>query len=97
MIPPAIAAHRLTRTYRSHIALSDVTLAVPTGSVYALVGPNGAGKTTLIQLIMNLRRPTSGTAQVLDLPSPPFVARCSTASATSPKINAFPTISRLPA
>jgi len=68
MILPAIAVHHLTRSYRSHTALSDVTLAVPTGSVYALVGPNGAGKTTLIQLIMNLRQPTSGAAQVLDLP-----------------------------
>jgi ABC-2 type transport system ATP-binding protein len=66
---PSIATHALTRKYGSHTALEDVTLSVEPGSVYALVGPNGAGKTTLIQLIMNLQAATSGTAEVLGVPS----------------------------
>ena len=66
---PSIATHALTRNYGAHPALKDVTLSVEPGSVYALVGPNGAGKTTLIQLIMNLQPATSGTAEVLDMPS----------------------------
>jgi ABC-2 type transport system ATP-binding protein len=66
---PTIATHALTRRYGSTTALKDVTLAVEPGSVYALVGPNGAGKTTLIQLIMNLQPPTSGSAEVLGMPS----------------------------
>jgi ABC-2 type transport system ATP-binding protein len=69
MITPTIATHALTRIYGSHTALRDVTLAVEPGSVYALVGPNGAGKTTLIQLIMNLQLATSGSAEVLGIPS----------------------------
>lgn len=69
MIAPTIATHELTRMYGSEAALKDVTLSVEPGSVYALVGPNGAGKTTLIQLIMNLQHATSGTAEVLGLPS----------------------------
>jgi ABC-2 type transport system ATP-binding protein len=66
---PSIATHALSRNYRAHAALKDVTLSVEPGSVYALVGPNGAGKTTLIQLLMNLQPATSGTAEVLGQPS----------------------------
>jgi ABC-2 type transport system ATP-binding protein len=66
---PSIATHALTRMYGSQTALHDVTLSVEPGSVYALVGPNGAGKTTLIQLLMNLQPATSGSAEVLRLPT----------------------------
>jgi ABC-2 type transport system ATP-binding protein len=66
---PTIATHALTRRYGSTVALRDVTLTVEPGSVYALVGPNGAGKTTLIQLLMNLQAATSGSAEVLGMPS----------------------------
>ena len=69
MIKASIATHSLTRMYGAQTALKDVTLAVEPGSVYALVGPNGAGKTTLIQLLMNLQDATSGTAEVLGLPT----------------------------
>jgi len=66
---PAVATHSLTRKYGSHTALNGVTLKVEPGSVYALVGPNGAGKTTLIQLLMNLQPATSGTSELLGMPS----------------------------
>ena len=69
MTIPAILTRSLTLCYGRQAALSDVSLTVDTGSVYALVGPNGAGKTTLIQLLMNLQPPTSGAAEVLGLPS----------------------------
>jgi ABC-2 type transport system ATP-binding protein len=69
MTNPPIVTRALTRLYGSQAALKDVSFCVETGSVYALVGPNGAGKTTLIQLIMNLLPATSGTAEVLGLPS----------------------------
>ncbi len=46
-------------------ALINVNLAVPEGAIYALVGANGAGKTTLIKLLMNILRPTAGSARVL--------------------------------
>ena len=55
----------LGKRYRARWALRDVNLAVPAGSVAALVGPNGAGKTTLLQLVMGLLAPTEGTVQVL--------------------------------
>ncbi len=43
--------------------------AVPQGAIYALVGANGAGKTTMIKLMMNILRPTSGSASVLGFDS----------------------------
>jgi ABC-2 type transport system ATP-binding protein len=45
-------------------ALRDVDLALPDGSVTALVGPNGAGKTTLIRICMAFERPSSGHVEV---------------------------------
>ena len=58
-------SHRYWRT----AALQDLTLAVPTGSVMALLGSNGAGKTTTIKVIMNLLRPSAGSARVLGVDS----------------------------
>ena len=59
-----------TYGYRRRIdALSHLSLAVPTGSIYALVGANGAGKTTLIKILMNIFPPTAGRAQLLGVDS----------------------------
>lgn len=54
----------LTKRYDATIALDEVDLNVPAGSVYGLVGPNGAGKTTLLSILAGLRRPTSGTIEI---------------------------------
>jgi ABC-2 type transport system ATP-binding protein len=59
----------LTRTFRRLQAVTDFTLGVPQGSVFALIGPNGAGKTTFIKVLMNLLRPTAGSARVLGVDS----------------------------
>ena len=59
----------LTKKFGRVQALADVTLEAPAGSVFALVGPNGAGKTTAIKILMNLIRPTTGSAEVLDVDS----------------------------
>src|SRR5918999_1408597 len=55
----------LSRTFGRLEAVSGLDLKVPQGSIFALIGPNGAGKTTTIKLLMNLVRPTRGTARVL--------------------------------
>jgi ABC-2 type transport system ATP-binding protein len=65
----AIETHDLTRRFGRLEAVDGLDLSVPAGSFFALVGPNGAGKTTTIKLLMNLIRPTRGSATVLDTSS----------------------------
>ncbi|MEO7413771.1 MAG: ABC transporter ATP-binding protein [Opitutaceae bacterium] len=55
----------LTRRFGRTEAVHDLTLAVPEGSVCALLGSNGAGKSTTIKVLMNLFSPTAGSARVL--------------------------------
>ena len=59
----AIETRGLGRRYGRTDAVTDLTLSVPEGGVFALIGPNGAGKTTTIKLLMNLVVPSSGTAR----------------------------------
>src|SRR5450432_3064620 len=65
----AILTSGISRSYGSTHALLPTTLAVPQGSIFALLGHNGAGKTTLIKLLVNILRPSAGDATVLGLPS----------------------------
>ena len=61
----AIRTERLTKIFAQRlIAVNDMNLEVPTGSVFGLLGPNGAGKTTTLRLLLGLQRPTAGRAEV---------------------------------
>lgn len=60
----AIRAAGLRRTFGTAVAVENIDLAVPRGSVTALVGPNGAGKTTLMLMLAGLLAPDSGTLEV---------------------------------
>lgn len=64
-----IRTERLGKRFGRTAALDAVNVEVPEGAIYALVGPNGAGKTTLIKVLMNILRPTEGSAEVLGLDS----------------------------
>ena len=64
---PAISMHGVTKRFGTTVALDDVSLSIPPGSICGLVGPNGAGKTTLVRLLLGLERPAAGTIGVLGL------------------------------
>ncbi|TDD49324.1 ABC transporter ATP-binding protein [Nonomuraea terrae] len=65
-----------TRRYGDVLALDRVSLDIRAGELIGLLGPNGAGKSTLINLFVGLRRPTSGTMELLGgSPSDPAVRR----------------------
>ncbi len=61
----SIRTEHLTRDFGSVRAVDDMSLEVPTGSVFGFLGPNGAGKTTTIRLLLGLLDPTQGRAEVL--------------------------------
>ncbi len=66
---PAIQTERLSRRFGKVLAVDGISMAVPEGAIYALVGANGAGKTTLIKLLMNIYRPSAGSATVAGIDS----------------------------
>ena len=53
-----------TRTYGSKVAVSELSLTIPRGELFALLGPNGAGKTTTIKMLVGLLRPSSGVVRI---------------------------------
>ncbi|MGH9409605.1 MAG: ABC transporter ATP-binding protein [Vicinamibacterales bacterium] len=59
-MPYAVETAGLTRRFGPRLAVDDVDLQVPQGSVYGFLGPNGAGKTTTIRMLLGLLRPTRG-------------------------------------
>ncbi|MFI1677373.1 ABC transporter ATP-binding protein [Streptomyces sp. NPDC020607] len=63
----AIELRELTKTYGPRRGLTGLTLDVRIGEVFGFLGPNGAGKSTTIRLLLDLIRPTGGTATVLGL------------------------------
>ncbi len=70
----AIRTENLCKTYRSGwnqdqtAAVRMLNLEVREGEIFGFLGPNGAGKTSTIHLLLNLIRPTSGTAHLFDRP-----------------------------
>jgi ABC-2 type transport system ATP-binding protein len=68
---PAIATRGLTKRFRSgQLAVDNLSLEVPRGSVYGFLGPNGSGKTTTIRMLLGLVQATSGSHQLFGVTMP---------------------------
>lgn len=70
----AIDIQKLNKTYKpdgkkgeAKIALRDVDLSIPQGSIFGLLGPNGAGKSTMINIMAGLVMKTSGDVKIWDI------------------------------
>jgi ABC-2 type transport system ATP-binding protein len=64
---PAIETHLLTKRYGAKSALAELDLTIQQGELFGFLGPNGAGKSTTIRLLLDLIRPTSGSASILGI------------------------------
>src|SRR5450759_4728944 len=67
LMTSAIETSKLTKCYGKPRGVIDVDLLVETGQIFGFLGPNGAGKSTTIRVLLDLIRPTSGSARVLGL------------------------------
>src|SRR5882672_7518758 len=65
----AIDIRNVVKRYEEHVAVRDLSLQIPEGSVYGLLGPNGAGKTTTIRMILDIILPDSGTITLFGKPN----------------------------
>ena len=72
----AITTSGLTKRFRGgQLAVDQLDLVVPRGSVYGFLGPNGSGKTTTIRMLLGLVHPTSGSHELLGAAMPAGAAR----------------------
>lgn len=55
-----LTIERVSKKFANHVALDDVSLSIPQGSIYGFLGPNGAGKTTLLRIINRITAPDTG-------------------------------------
>ncbi|MEM7205402.1 MAG: ATP-binding cassette domain-containing protein [Planctomycetota bacterium] len=64
----ALVLDRVTKRFGKFTAVDDLSLSIPTGSIYGFLGPNGAGKTTTIRMVMSIFYPDEGSISVLGHP-----------------------------
>jgi ABC-2 type transport system ATP-binding protein len=61
----ALDVRSVVKRYAAHVAVRDLSLQVPRGTVYGLLGPNGAGKTTTIRMLLNIIAPDEGSIAIM--------------------------------
>jgi ABC-2 type transport system ATP-binding protein len=64
----AVELTAVTKTFGEVTAVDDLSLIVPSGSVFGFIGPNGSGKTTTIRMIVNIFYPDRGAIRVFGEP-----------------------------
>jgi beta-exotoxin I transport system ATP-binding protein len=69
MAATAIHTHGLTKDFGQGRGVLNLDLEIERGEVFGFLGPNGAGKSTTMRMLLDLIRPTTGSATVLDLDS----------------------------
>jgi len=62
---PIVKVDGLRKTYKTTVAVDEISFEMQEGEIFGMVGPNGAGKTTTIECLEGLRKPDRGTISVL--------------------------------
>jgi ABC-2 type transport system ATP-binding protein len=61
----ALNIDSVVKRYDAHLAVDNLSIAIPRGVIYGILGPNGAGKTTTIRMVMNIIARDAGSISVL--------------------------------
>ena len=69
----ALTLSHVTKRFGDFVAVDDLSLEIPRGSIYGFIGPNGAGKTTTLRMVMSIFYPDAGEITVLGNPRPEAV------------------------
>lgn len=64
-MPAAVVVERVTKRYGEFVAVGELSLEVPAGSIFGMLGPNGAGKTTTLRMLNDIIAPDAGTITML--------------------------------
>jgi len=67
LVQPVLEITELTKVYGGNRGINGVSLRVDEGEIFGFLGPNGAGKSTTIRILLDLIRPSSGSARVLGM------------------------------
>ncbi|MFX1271328.1 MAG: ATP-binding cassette domain-containing protein, partial [Promethearchaeota archaeon] len=59
-----IRAVNVTKHFEDIVAVDNISLDVPQGTILGMVGPNGAGKTTLVRMMIGILAPTLGNCYI---------------------------------
>ena len=59
-----VELEHISKTFGPHVAVRDLSLRVPRGSIYGFIGPNGSGKTTTLRMIMRIYHPDPGGGHI---------------------------------
>src|SRR2546430_13445579 len=62
----SIAVQKVSKRFGDFVALEDISIEVPDGSLTALLGPSGSGKSTLLRVIAGLEQPDAGRVLISD-------------------------------
>jgi ABC-2 type transport system ATP-binding protein len=66
---PALVLRGVTKAFAGHVAVRELSMEVPRGTVFGLLGPNGAGKTTTLRMVMDVLGADSGSIEILGRPA----------------------------
>ncbi len=65
MTTHALLIENISKRYAGHTAVDNLSLAVPTGSIYGILGPNGAGKSSTLRMVLNIIARDEGRVSLL--------------------------------
>src|SRR5437868_12231096 len=63
-----VELQQVRKSYDKFVAVKDLSLKIPQGTIFGLLGPNGAGKTSTIRMMIGITMPDSGEVRMFGEP-----------------------------